>query len=69
MKTFGKEPPYSIAKNGQHSLKGGRESVVDDKWLVRPKDATLMKMSMSCTPWLCVIGARRAKHSLQYNQS
>ena len=42
-------------KNGQQSLRGG-ESVNDDGRSGRPKMPSLIKISRSCTPWLCVIG-------------
>ena len=57
METFGKESPFysTVIKMGS--------SVSEWKWALRmidglatPKMQPLMKMSKSCTPWLCVIG-------------
>ena len=41
-------------QNGQQSLKGRVLRMMDS--LAGPKKPPLMKMSWSCTPWLCVIG-------------
>ena len=57
MVTIVKESPsYStVKKNGQHSLRGGEKALrmMDD--LAAPNMSSLMKLSKSCIPWLCVI--------------
>ena len=56
---LGKESPtYSTAiKMGCIVFKRGEEKVLRMMGgLVAPKMPPLMKMSRSCTPWLCVIG-------------
>ena len=40
MDTFGKESPFSTVKKWAAEFKRGRESIEDDAWSVRPKDAT-----------------------------
>ena len=51
METLGKESPsYNTVKNGQQQRTLG---LMDD--LAAQKMLPLMKMSSSCTPWLCVI--------------
>ena len=57
MEALWKESPsYSTVKKRAAEFK--RESVEDDRWFRRPKVPWLMKMSRSCTPWLCVIGGK-----------
>ena len=57
METLGKESPsYSTVKNGQQSLRGRERALRMMDSLAAPKMPQLMKMSRSCTPWLCVIG-------------
>ena len=56
METLGKESPSnSTVKNGQQSLRGGERALTMMDGLATPKMPPLMKMSWSCTPWLCVI--------------
>ena len=54
IETIGKESPSSEKWAGE--FKRGRESVEDGGRYGRHKDANANKTSMSCTPWLCVIG-------------
>ena len=57
MDALGKESPsYCTVKNGQQSLRGGERALRMVDGLAAPKMPPLMKMSRSCTPWLCVIG-------------
>ena len=58
MVTIGKESPsYStVIKNGQRSLRGGERALRMKDDLAAPKMSSLMKLSRSYTPWLCVIG-------------
>ena len=56
METPGKESPYSTVKNGQHSSRGGERALRMINGLAAQKMISLMKMSRSCIPWLCVIG-------------
>ena len=57
IETHGKEPPtYSTVKNGQQRFRGEEKASRMIGGLVAPKMPPLMKMSRSCTPWLCVIG-------------
>ena len=54
METLGKESPsYRTVKNGQQSLRGGERALKMMDGLAAPKMSTLMKMSRSCTSWLC----------------
>ena len=78
METLGKESPsynkYSTVqwKNGQQSLSRGERALRMMDGLATPKMPPLMKMSRSCTPWLCVIGGEASKVGIsfgQYNQS
>ena len=60
METLGKEShSYGTVKKWAAEFKRGRESVEDDGWSGLPKDATLMKMSWSCTPSDLVMCDRR----------
>ena len=43
-------------KNGQQSLRGGERALRNMDGLATPKMPSLMKLSRSYTPWLCVIG-------------
>ena len=54
---------YNTVKTWAAELKRGRESVDDDGLSGRPRMPPLIKMSRSCTPLLCVIVGRSAKHS------
>ena len=56
METLGKESPsYSTVITGQQSLTWGERVLRMMDGLATPKMPPLMKMSRSCTPWLCVI--------------
>ena len=55
MESLGKESPYSTVKKGQQSLRGGERALRMMDGLAAPKMSPLMKMSRSCTLWLCVI--------------
>ena len=54
MKTLGKESP----SNSTVSLRGEERALRMMDGLAAPKIPPLMKMSTSCTPWLCVIGGK-----------
>ena len=56
--TLGKESSsyITVKKNGQQSLRWGERALRMMDGLAAPKMPPLMKMSMSCAPWLCVIG-------------
>ena len=77
METLGKSLLIAQWKSGQQSLRGGEIALRMMDGLAAPKMPPLMKMSGSCTSWLCVIGgetceALLAKWALvlgQYNQS
>ena len=58
METLGKESPsYSTVKKWTAEFKSGRERALRMMdGLAAPKVPPLMKMSRSCTPWLCVRG-------------
>ena len=61
IETLGKESHYSTVKNGQQ--RGGERALRMIDGLAAPKMPPLMKMSSSCTPWLCVIGGLRSMPS------
>ena len=54
---------YGAVKNWQQSLRGGERVLRMMNGLSAPKMPPLMKMSMLCTPWLCVIGGETCKTS------
>ena len=55
--TLGKESlSYCTVKHWAAGLKGEGRALRMMDGLAVPKMPTLMKMSWSCTPWLCVIG-------------
>ena len=58
METLGKESPDSTMKNGQQRWGETAMRMMDG--LAAPKMPPLMKMSRSCTPWLCMIGGLRS---------
>ena len=78
MQTLGKEyPSYSTMKNEQQSLRMGERAFRMMDGPAAPKMPSQVKISRSCTSWLCVIGveiceAKLAKWALvlgQYTQS
>ena len=57
METLGKESPScSTVEKRTTECKSERERIEDVGLSGRSKMPPLMKMSRSCTPWLCVIG-------------
>ena len=63
METIGKESPTYSTVNGQQSLRGEKRALRMMGSLAAPKMPPLMKMSWSCTPWLCVISSETYKHN------
>ena len=65
MKTLGKESPsYSTVKQWAAQFKRGGGALRMMDGLAAPKMLPLMKMSRSCTPWLCVIGGETCEAQL-----
>ena len=57
MEILGNESPsYSTVKNRAAEFKKRERALRMRYGLATPKMPPLMKMSRSCTPWLCVIG-------------
>ena len=62
METLGKESPsYSTVKQWAEELKRGERALRRMDGLAAQKMPPLMKLSRSCTPWLCVIGEGTCK--------
>ena len=55
METLGKESPTFHSEKWAAGFKRGKESIEDGERSTSNM-SPLMKMSRSCTPWLCVIG-------------
>ena len=57
IETLAKEPPsYSTVKKLQQNLRAEERALGMMDGLAAQKMPPLMKMSKSCTPWLCVKG-------------
>ena len=64
MHALGKESAsYRRQKKWATEFKGGARAFIMMDGLAAQKMPPLIKMSRSCTPWLCVLGGKTGMHS------